>query len=131
MTILRWAHDLLEFCYPGICGSCDSPCEDGSRPLCDACYEALGQLEAAPGCPSCAAPVAQAGAPCQFCNGGGIPHYDRVARLGLFDGPIKELIRKVDMVDIGKAMSGWLAAPPPDLRAALTKWAEEREIEVE
>ena len=46
-------------------------------------------------------------------------------------GPIKELIRKVDMVDIGKAMSGWLAAPPPDLRAALTKWAEEREIEVE
>ena len=46
-------------------------------------------------------------------------------------GPIKELVRKVDMKEIGKAMAGWLAAPPPDMRAALHKWAEEREIEVE
>ena len=46
-------------------------------------------------------------------------------------GPIKELVRKVDMVEIGKAMTGWLAAPPPDLRVALSQWAEERKIEVE
>jgi len=46
-------------------------------------------------------------------------------------GPIKELVRKVDMKEIGKAMAGWLAAPPPDMRATLQKWAEEREIEVE
>jgi phosphotransferase system enzyme I (PtsP) len=46
-------------------------------------------------------------------------------------GPIKELVRKVDTREIGKAMSGWLAAPPPDMRAALQKWAGEREIEVE
>jgi phosphotransferase system enzyme I (PtsP) len=46
-------------------------------------------------------------------------------------GPIKELVRKVDMKAIGKAMAGWLATPPPDMRAALQKWAEEREIEVE
>jgi phosphotransferase system enzyme I (PtsP) len=46
-------------------------------------------------------------------------------------GPIKELVRQVDMAEIGKAMSGWLASPPPDMRAALQKWAEEREIEVE
>ncbi len=46
-------------------------------------------------------------------------------------GPIKELIRKVDMKAIGEAMTGWLASPPEDMRAVLQKWAEEREIEVE
>jgi phosphotransferase system, enzyme I, PtsP len=46
-------------------------------------------------------------------------------------GPIKELVRKVDMQDIGEAMAIWLASPPPSMRAALLKWAEEREIEVE
>ncbi|HEY6816933.1 MAG TPA: phosphoenolpyruvate--protein phosphotransferase [Croceibacterium sp.] len=46
-------------------------------------------------------------------------------------GPIKELVRKVDLKEIGEAMSVWLASPPPDMRAALQKWAEEREIEVE
>ena len=46
-------------------------------------------------------------------------------------GPIKELIRKVDSEEIGAAMSGWLAAPPPDMRAALLRWASERDIEVE
>jgi phosphotransferase system, enzyme I, PtsP len=46
-------------------------------------------------------------------------------------GPIKELVRKVDVKEISKAMAGWLANPPPDMRVALQKWAEEREIEVE
>src|SRR6187399_490013 len=46
-------------------------------------------------------------------------------------GPIKELVRKVDLKEIGQAMTGWLAAPPEDMRATLQKWAEEREIEVE
>ncbi len=44
-------------------------------------------------------------------------------------GPIKELIRKVDVAEIGAAMTGWLAAPPPDMRAALTAWAADRGIE--
>jgi len=46
-------------------------------------------------------------------------------------GPIKELVRKVDMKEIGQAMAGWLASPPPSMRETLQKWAEEREIEVE
>jgi phosphotransferase system enzyme I (PtsP) len=44
-------------------------------------------------------------------------------------GPIKELVRKVDVGEIGAAMSGWLANPPPDLRAALVDWAAAREID--
>ena len=44
-------------------------------------------------------------------------------------GPIKELIRKVDLKEISAAMSGWLRRPPPSLRAALSEWAEARGIE--
>ncbi len=46
-------------------------------------------------------------------------------------GPIKELVRKVDLTEIGEAMQGWLSVPPPNLREALTAWAEERGIETE
>ncbi len=46
-------------------------------------------------------------------------------------GPIKELVRKVDLTEIGEAMAQWLAAPPPSLREALTAWAEARGIEID
>ena len=46
-------------------------------------------------------------------------------------GPIKELVRKVDLAEIGEAMSGWLSVPPPSLREALTGWAESRGIEID
>jgi phosphotransferase system enzyme I (PtsP) len=38
-------------------------------------------------------------------------------------GPIKELVRRIDLNEIGEAMNGWLAAPPRDLRGALLEWA--------
>jgi len=44
-------------------------------------------------------------------------------------GPIKELLRKIDVNEIGAAMTGWLAAPPPSMRAALEEWAAARGIE--
>jgi phosphotransferase system, enzyme I, PtsP len=46
-------------------------------------------------------------------------------------GPIKELVRKVDLPEITKAMSQWLSSPPPSLREALTAWAAERGIEAD
>ncbi|QZH73758.1 MAG: phosphoenolpyruvate--protein phosphotransferase [Erythrobacter sp.] len=46
-------------------------------------------------------------------------------------GPIKELVRKVDTREIGEAMRGWLASPPPNMRKALQDWAGERGIEVD
>jgi phosphotransferase system, enzyme I, PtsP len=46
-------------------------------------------------------------------------------------GPIKELVRKVDLKELGEALQGWLLAPPPDLRAALQQWASEREIDTD
>ncbi|MDR2858040.1 MAG: phosphoenolpyruvate--protein phosphotransferase [Novosphingobium sp.] len=38
-------------------------------------------------------------------------------------GPIKELVRKVDIARISAAMNGWLDSPPPNFRAALEDWA--------
>jgi len=46
-------------------------------------------------------------------------------------GPLKELIRKVDLDDIGRTMQVWLANPPPSMRAALEQWAAERDIDVD
>ena len=46
-------------------------------------------------------------------------------------GPIKELVRKVDLAEITEAMTGWLSAPPQSLRLALAEWAEARGIEID
>lgn len=44
-------------------------------------------------------------------------------------GPIKELVRKIDVGEVSEAMAGWLAHPPADLRATLQAWAEQHGIE--
>ena len=46
-------------------------------------------------------------------------------------GPIKELVRKVDLPEITAAMNQWLSAPPPSLRDALSQWAQDRGIDVD
>lgn len=46
-------------------------------------------------------------------------------------GPIKELVRRIDLAEITAAMTGWLAIPPDDMRAAMLEWAHERDIEVD
>ncbi|MFU7528769.1 phosphoenolpyruvate--protein phosphotransferase [Qipengyuania sp. ASV99] len=46
-------------------------------------------------------------------------------------GPIKELVRKVDLAELSEAMTAWLAQPGIDLRAQLGAWASERDIETD
>ncbi|HUD28488.1 MAG TPA: phosphoenolpyruvate--protein phosphotransferase [Novosphingobium sp.] len=46
-------------------------------------------------------------------------------------GPIKELVGKVDLVEITAAMNGWMASPPADLRAEMVAWAAARDIPVD
>jgi phosphotransferase system enzyme I (PtsP) len=46
-------------------------------------------------------------------------------------GPIKELVRKVDLKELSEAMTEWLAQPGVDLRAELSAWASERDIETD
>jgi phosphotransferase system enzyme I (PtsP) len=46
-------------------------------------------------------------------------------------GPIKELVRQIDIAQIDAAMSRWLANPPPDMRVALSDWAIQHGIEID
>jgi len=46
-------------------------------------------------------------------------------------GPIKELVRKVEIAAIRAAMDEWLARPPADLRATLVTWAGAHGIDCE
>jgi phosphotransferase system enzyme I (PtsP) len=44
-------------------------------------------------------------------------------------GPIKELVRKVDLAELTAAMDSWLASPQQSLRSELSAWAAARDIE--
>ncbi len=46
-------------------------------------------------------------------------------------GPIKELVRKVDLAELSEAVTGWLNDPSTDMRARLSEWAASREIEID
>ena len=46
-------------------------------------------------------------------------------------GPIKELVRRVDLGELSAAMNTWLGDPTVNLRKALAQWAQERGIEVD
>jgi len=46
-------------------------------------------------------------------------------------GPIKELVRRVDLVELTDAMNGWLSDPSINLRDALNAWAAARDIDVD
>ena len=46
-------------------------------------------------------------------------------------GPIKELVRRIDIAEITAAMNGWLAKPPANMRAALTEWAIAHDLEID
>lgn len=94
VRVAEWAHQLLDFCYPGVCAACETPCSGTDR-VCGACDDELSKLESAPACAACGKPVAQHDAPCPFCEGKGVPHYDRIVRLGVFDDPLKELIHQI------------------------------------
>ena len=46
-------------------------------------------------------------------------------------GPIKELVRKIDLNEITEAMDGWLSDPATNLREELSAWAAARDIETD
>ena len=46
-------------------------------------------------------------------------------------GPIKELVRKVYLPDLTTQMQRWLLNPPADMRAALSDWARDNDIDLD
>ena len=57
--------------------------------------------------------------------------YRRLSITPVSVGPIKELIRQIDLDEVSSFMSRLIAQPPPDTRAAIAQWAQEHGIEVE
>src|SRR5688500_7833949 len=84
----------MDFCYPGACAACKAGTE-GAAVLCSACDVELCKLESAPACRSCAKPLGEHGAPCPWCLGDGMPHYEWVLRLGVFSDPLKHLVHQM------------------------------------
>ncbi|WP_428938620.1 ComF family protein [Fontivita pretiosa] len=91
---LRHLRHLMDFCYPRLCGVCDSAAGDGLE-ICAACMVELRQLETAPRCEWCAMPLAEHGAPCPYCHGRGNKPFDRIVSLGVFRDPIRQLIHQI------------------------------------
>lgn len=85
---------IAEFCYPSICCVCDRPAPPGWR-WCEACEDALTKLQFAPACDVCAMPLSEHLAPCPYCEGKGLRPFDRIARLGIYASPLKDLIQRV------------------------------------
>ncbi len=46
-------------------------------------------------------------------------------------GPIKDLVRQVELAELSEAMEGWLKTPGCNLREAIGGWAEARHIDVD
>jgi ComF family protein len=53
------------------------------------------RLELSPACDHCARPIPEFLAPCPHCTGDGLKPYDRVARLGVFEEPLKDVIHQM------------------------------------
>jgi ComF family protein len=93
LMLRRLLRDLFDFIYPGFCAHCQKTCIPGEF-LCDQCEAELTKLQQAPACEPCGMPLAYPEAPCPFCQGKGIPHYDRILRLATFEEPLKGLIHQ-------------------------------------
>jgi ComF family protein len=85
---------LIEFGYPPQCVACANAIE-GDAQLCGDCAIEMSALEAQAFCDPCGMPIPEHGAPCPHCLGKGVPHFDRVIRLGVFRDPLKHLIHQM------------------------------------
>ena len=114
MNVLALANRLADFCYPPICNLCGAG--GVVPPLCADCNGELDCLASAAACGSCGFPLVSVGDPCPHCRGRGIGPIKRVARLGVFNDPLRDLVHRI------KFRNGWplaefladrLAAHPP------------------
>jgi ComF family protein len=88
-----WRH-LIDFLYPPRCAVCNAA-ESHAAPLCGECATKLNHLAAAPSCKLCGLPISQADAPCPRCLGEGMRPFQRIARLSVFNDPVRHLIHHI------------------------------------
>ncbi|MEM8874004.1 MAG: phosphoribosyltransferase family protein [Planctomycetota bacterium] len=86
----RWAwRESVHFAYPQTCVHCEAGAEGM---FCEACEAGWSATLAEPCCFACGRPVADAEAPCTWCGGNGRRRLDRVARLGVLNGPLQSAV---------------------------------------
>jgi ComF family protein len=91
--LIRGAVQLL---FPGICGACGRSLIADENDFCAECRSAL-TLDPFPTCPQCAAsvgPYALVDEGCTYCRDSHF-RFDRVIRLGLYDGLIREIVLRL------------------------------------
>ncbi len=95
LQILRSAAaSLSEAIYPSRCEVCSASLSDVGW-LCEKCNGQLSKLADHPACPRCAAPLAMDGAPCPFCLGKGLYPLRFIARLAIYEEPLRQLIHSM------------------------------------
>jgi ComF family protein len=93
MRLPTLLNDIIDLCFAAQCAACDGPAK-GSF-LCSACSNRLDLLADAPACESCAMPLPMRDAPCPYCSGKGVKHFDSIVALGRFEEPIRGLIHRM------------------------------------
>lgn len=83
---------LADFCYPNTCSVCN---QLSNTIWCEGCEKQLADLQFAPSCEVCAMPLSEHLAPCPYCEGKGLRPFDRIARLGIYTPPLKDLVLRV------------------------------------
>ncbi len=82
----------MDFCYPPVCVACDGV-DDIVDHLCPGCMGRLNRLRAEHACSRCAMPI-PVGAACAYCKDRGLPPYQQIVRLGVFQEPLRALIHR-------------------------------------
>ena len=94
MDLASLTRQLIDFSYPPACVACGAGIERAGS-FCAECSGSLSKLQTAPFCSLCGMPVPEPEAPCPHCLGEGVPHFDRIIRLGVFRDPLKHLIHQM------------------------------------
>src|SRR5579864_9308661 len=90
------AQGVLQLVFPAVCASCGRSLEPEERAFCPAC-RAILIADPLPTCPRCAAsvgPHAALEAGCPACKGSAF-HFDRVIRLGPYEGLLREVVLRM------------------------------------
>lgn len=97
LTTVQWLRELgrgaVDVCYPSGCAAC-GVVREPSGFLCEDCEEKLQELERKGACFGCGLPL-PAGSACPRCRGKGLYPFEQVLRLGVFGGPLRDLIHRM------------------------------------